>query len=164
MKKLFTFLPVILACNVHANSEWQFSSANKADSKTEYLHNMKKDRTGTTHKVMNNVEESLLMQTRFMDSTSKERFLQRFNKLQGTNYSLNELNRLSELYADRKQMATENNSRDAVVAYQFGSMEEREEALKKQAIRQQQTKDRANSIEDEGLDFMRELKSKKGNF
>ena len=66
MNKLFTFLPVILACNVHANSEWQFSSANKADSKNEYLHNMKKDRTGTTHKVMNNVEESLLMQTRFI--------------------------------------------------------------------------------------------------
>jgi hypothetical protein len=164
MKKLVPILSILLMCNAYANSEWQFSSANKANTKNEYLNNMKKDRQGATVKVMNNVEESLLMQTRFMDSISKERFLARFNKLQGTNYSLKELERLSELYADRKQMATENNSKEAVVAYQFGSMEEREEALRQQAIRQQQTKQRANSVENDGLEFMKDLKSKNRSF
>jgi len=164
MKKLVPILSILLMCNAYANSEWQFSSANKANTKNEYLNNMKKDRQGATVKVMNNVEESLLMQTRFMDSVSKERFLARFNKLQGTNYSLKELERLSELYADRKQMATENNSKEAVVAYQFSSMEEREEALRQQAIRQQQTKQRANSVENDGLEFMKDLKSKNRSF
>lgn len=164
MKIFIPFLAILFMCDAFANSEWQFSTANKANTKDEYLKKIKKDRQGATLNVMNNVEESLLMQTRFMDSVSKERFLARFNKLQGTNYSLEELNRLSELYADRKQMATENNSNEVVVAYQFGSMEEREEALRQQAIRQQQTKQRANSVENDGLEFMKDLKSQNRNF
>lgn len=162
MKKLaFLFLlfgsPLVLA------SDWQFSSANKAESKGEYLENLRGDRKGTTERVLNNVEESLILQTRFMNEPTKERFLTRFNKLQGTNYNVKELNRLSELYADRKQMELERNNKDVVVAYQFNSEEERQESLRKQAIRQQQAKDKAKTVEDQGRDFMKDLRYQQPN-
>lgn len=138
-------------------AQMEISTANKKSNNLEYFKSAIQNKENTLSHMTDSVDASILMHTRYLDQEGKQKFLVRYNQINNTNLNLYDLTRLSDLYADRKQMQFDRTSKDSVVDYQFGTTDERKQLLDEQMDRQKKTQQRATEFENEGREFIKGL-------